>query len=189
MIEYSVKEGIVEILPNLELPPNPKILDVGIFGRWGINGSKAIVDNFYGKGEIIGMSYKNKIPKQYNDIKHIEGDYFSHKITDTFDLIYFDLGWEGQLRMIETELETIMYNRLNKKGYLIFYMFNTSNYTGSTSIQNNLNNFWGTSKLNTQSIIQTINNLNSKYKLKFINRETHRASLKEQLITWITLQK
>ena len=99
--------------------------------------------------------------------------------------IYFDLGWSGQLKMIENELKTLMYKRLNDNGYLIFYMFNNNRYTtGRKKIQENLNNFWGTSNLNPPSIIKTLNNLNSKYKIKFINPETSRS-----IITWITLKK
>jgi len=181
----NVKEGIVEILPNLNIKENPNILDVGSFGRHGLNGSQAIMDNFYNKSNITAMSYYNNIPTCYTNVIHLKGDYFSYKKLDTFDLIYFDLGWEGQLRMIENELKTLMYERLNDGGYLIFYMFNTNGYTaGRERIQENLNNFWNTSNLNSLSIVETLNNLNSKYKIKFINPETIRP-----IVTWITLQK
>lgn len=184
-IIQNVKEGITEILPNLVLKENPSILDVGCFGREGLNGSQAIMDKFYNKSNITAMSYYNQIPLYYPNINHLRGDYFSHKELGTFDLIYFDLGWSGQLKMIENELKTLMYKRLNDNGYLIFYMFNNNRYTtGRKKIQENLNNFWGTSNLNPPSIIKTLNNLNSKYKIKFINPETSRS-----IITWITLKK
>tara|TARA_B100001093_G_C26852567_1_gene1025804 strand:+ start:3893 stop:4468 length:576 start_codon:yes stop_codon:yes gene_type:complete len=183
----KVGEGIKEILPYLEVKEYPNILDVGCFGRQGQNGSQAIIDSFYIKGNITAMSYKNLIPHDIfkeGKIKHIEGDYFSQKISSTYDLIYFDLGWEGQLKMIETELETLMYERLNDGGYLIFYMFTNNNYGHAKQIQDNLNNFWGVNTLNPSSIIKTINNLNPLYKIRCINTEIARP-----YITWITLQK
>lgn len=187
LILNKVDEGIKEILSYLEVKEYPDILDVGCFGRQGRNGSQAIIDSFYIKGNITAMSYENLIPHNIfkeGKIKHIEGDYFSQKISNTYDLIYFDLGWEGQLEMIETELETLMYERLNDGGYLIFYMFTNSKYNHSNQIQRNLDNFWGVNTLNPSSIIKTINNLNPLYKIRCINTEIARP-----YITWITLQK
>jgi len=187
VIVSEIGEGIGEILPHLKIKQYPDILDVGCFGRGGANGSQAIIDSFYNKSNITAMSYENKIPSKIfkeGKIKHIEGDYFSQKISNTYDLIYFDLGWEGQLKMIETELKTLMYERLNNNGYLIFYTFNCNAYVHASEIQHHLDNFWGVNTLTPPSIVKTINNLNPLYKIKCINKETVRSQ-----ITWITLQK
>lgn len=175
---------IGDILPTLDLNDNLNILDVGAFGRKGWNGSQSIVDKFYDTSTITAVSYENLIPKEYDKINHIKGDWFDTKLTETYDLIFFDLGWKGQLKMIETQLKDKIDNLLNEDGYLIFYMFRNSNYTGSQHIQRNLNQFWNCNQLNNSAIYKTINKLNPNYKIHSIHEEPNRG-----YITWIVLKK
>ena len=141
-------KDVTEIIKNLDrynhYPKN--ILDIGCYGLDGKGGSGQIIDSYYDTSNITGVNWEDKRNGQFPKIKFHKMNFFDFKSDEQFDFIFCDLGWEGQLQVIENDLKNKLYDMLSPGGFVLFYVFVTNEYgpeDGHKGIREHLLNEWG----------------------------------------------